>query len=72
MTKLDAEQLAATIRQQFPHVNTLVLQSTDNRNSPRNWFIAIRRSSDLTGPSLLIHSPYEWQEAKLALEVLGA
>lgn len=65
-----AEDLAASIRQQFPHVNTLVLPSVDTRNAPRHFFIAIRRGDDLTGPSLLIHSSFEWTQAMLAYNVL--
>jgi hypothetical protein len=71
MTKEQADILAEEISQQFSHVETLVLQSSDERNAPHNWFITVsRRGDDPEAASLFIHSRYQWSEALSALHIL--
>jgi hypothetical protein len=61
MTEEQANELAAQIREQFPHVDTLVMQAVDMRNAPRNWFVAVMRKEALVeGIVLHIHNWYEW------------
>ena len=70
MTEEQARELAEFIKIQFPfHVITLE-QSSDVRDAPKNWVIGIRTSGPDTGTSLLIHTPLEWDDALLALNVL--
>ena len=71
MTETEANELAARIREHFPHVSTVVVQSADMRNAPRNWFIGVQRKESLAeGISLHIHNELEWIEAVQALYVL--
>jgi len=73
MTQEQATRLSVQIVAQFPRVETAILQQTDTRNAPANWFIAVKRTNALVeGMSLFIHSQYEWQEALTALYVLQA
>lgn len=72
MDEQQANDLAARIRAQFPHVSTVVVQSADMRNAPSNWLIGVqRRESMFDGVSLHIHSELEWIEAVTALFVLS-
>lgn len=71
MTQEQAEKLASEISEQFSHVETLVVQASDMRNAPRNWFIAVKRKNGLVeGLALHIHNQLEWQEALEALHIL--
>ncbi len=71
MNEEKANDLAARIREQFPHVSTVVVQSADMRNAPDNWLIGVqRRESFVEGISIHIHSELEWIEAVQALFVL--
>jgi hypothetical protein len=70
MTEEQARELAKFIKIQFPFHVITVEQSSDVRNAPKNWLIDIRTSGPDTGKSLLIHNPWEWDDALLALSVL--
>ncbi len=72
MTETEANELAARIREQFPHVNTAIVQAADMRNAPQNWFISVERKEALgQGLSLHIHHGLEWIKALEALHVLS-
>lgn len=63
--------MSALIKEQFPHVDTLVVQAVDMRNAPSNWFIAVERRNALVEKMALhIHNRQQWQEALTALYVL--
>lgn len=66
-----ANELAARIRAQFPHVEAAVVQRADMRNAPRNWFISVERSGEPEGAYLHIHNENEWVEAVKAWFVLN-
>ena len=71
MTQEDAQRLAAEITAQFPHAVVSVGQSADQRNAPRNWFVAVERKNALVNDmSLVLHSRFEWMDALTALHVL--
>lgn len=70
MDEQQANDLAARIREQFPHVSTVVVQSADMRNAPRNWLIGVQRRGELEGVSIHIHNENEWIEAVTAWFVL--
>lgn len=71
MDEQQARDLAARIVSQFPHVSTVVVQSADMRNAPRNWLIGVQRRESLAeGISIHIHNELEWIEAVQALYVL--
>ena len=71
MDEQQANDLAGRIREQFPHVSTVVVQSADMRNSPNNWLIGVqRRESFVDGISIHIYNELEWIEAVQALFVL--
>lgn len=69
MTKEQAEELAADIQSKLPFHHLIVMQSTDMRNAPSNYFIAIRRAMH-DERMLLIHSRFEWDQALLAWEII--
>ena len=74
MTEEQAEALEKQIKEQFPHVWTCVLESADRRNSPKNWFVAVRRGGDEIGNGerpLIIRHEHEWREAQDALRILN-
>ena len=71
MDEQQANDLAGRIRAQFAHVSTVVLESADPRNAPRNWFIGVqRKESAFEGVSIHIHSETEWIDALHVLFVL--
>src|SRR5260221_3423974 len=71
MNEQKANGLAARIREQFPHVSTVVVQSADMRNSPNNWLVGVqRKESFVEGISIQVHSELQWLEALHALFVL--
>src|SRR5258708_11052393 len=71
MNEEKANDLAARIREQFPHVSTVVVQSENMRNAPNNWIIGVqRRESFVEGISIHIHNELEWLEATQTLFVL--
>ena len=70
MTEEQARELAESIKIQFPFHVITIEQSSDVGNEPKNWLIDIRTSGPDTGQSLLIHNPFEWDDALLALSVL--
>lgn len=69
MTEQEAEEVAAKIKTQVPLHYVFVMQSTDMRNAPRNYFVAIKRGIDAKN-TLFIHSRYEWDQALLAWEII--
>lgn len=72
MSEQQANELAESIKQQFPHVETIVLQSVDMRNAPNNWFVGVQRRAPFdAGISLHIHNRQEWIEAVEAKYVLS-
>ena len=72
MDEQQANDLAGRIREQFPHVSTVVVQSADRRSAPSNWLIGVQRKESLVdGISIHIHSELEWIEAVTALFVLS-
>lgn len=73
MNEEQATKLAEQIKAEFPHTWTCALESVDKRNSPRNFFVAVRRSPIVDGePCLILHHEHEWKDALTALRVLGA
>ena len=71
MTEQQANDLAARIKAQFPHVFVHAVPAIDTRNAPRHWFVAVKRAP-LDSPALIVHNEFEWQEALTALRVLNA
>lgn len=69
MREQEARQLSEQISQQFPHVETHVLESNDPRREPYNWFVTVERAS--VEACLYIHSRQEWIDAVEALSVLS-
>jgi len=70
MLEEQANELAAKIQAQYPHVFVHALDSIDKRNAPFHFFVAVKRAP-IADQALILHSELEWQDALRALHVLN-